>query len=155
MFTIRSAIRRGRRGMGQDGRRGQSLVEFALVFPLFILLLAGMIDFGIGLYSYMTINNAARDAARLGSTMCSANPCTGAVAARAVNASSGLGVTTTITCNKVNPDGSKGAAVNCASGTAGKGDQVTVQVDYSYRMVWPLGFGTQIPMTASMTLLVE
>jgi hypothetical protein len=57
--------------------------------------------------------------------------------------------------NKVNPDGSKGAAVNCASGTAGKGDQVTVQVDYSYRMVWPLGFGTQIPMTASMTLLVE
>ena len=42
---------------GRPGQRGQSLVEFALVFPLFILLLAGMIDFGLGLYSYMTINN--------------------------------------------------------------------------------------------------
>jgi Flp pilus assembly protein TadG len=148
-------LRRRRRPAGRASSRGQSLVEFALVFPIFILLLAGMIDFGIGLYSYMTINNAARDAARLGSTMCSANPCSGAVAARATAASSGLGITTTITCNKVNPDGSKGAAVNCASGTAGKGDQVTVQIDYSYRMIWPLGFGTQIPMTASMTLLVE
>ena len=70
-----TALERRRRGRGRPRQRGQSLVEFALVFPLFILLLAGMIDFGLGLYSYMTINNATRDAARLGATMCTANPC--------------------------------------------------------------------------------
>ena len=28
--------------------RGQSLVEFTLVIPLFLLLVAGMVDFGLG-----------------------------------------------------------------------------------------------------------
>ena len=46
--------------------RGQSLVEFAVVLPVFLLILAGVIDFGLGLYSQMTVINAAREGARLG-----------------------------------------------------------------------------------------
>lgn len=45
---------------------GQSLVEFALVLmPLFIILL-GIIQFGFIFNSYVTVTNAAREAARTG-----------------------------------------------------------------------------------------
>jgi Flp pilus assembly protein TadG len=46
-------------------RRGQSLVEFALILPIFVLLLVGVFDVGRAVYAYNTINNAARQAARL------------------------------------------------------------------------------------------
>jgi Flp pilus assembly protein TadG len=46
--------------------RGQSLVEFALVLmPLFIILL-GIIQFGFVFNSYVTLTNAAREGARIG-----------------------------------------------------------------------------------------
>src|SRR6185312_16248181 len=47
-------------------RRGQALVEFALVLPIFILLLVGIFDFGRAIYAYNTISNAAREAVRVG-----------------------------------------------------------------------------------------
>lgn len=46
--------------------RGQSLVEFALVLmPLFIILL-GIIQFGFVFNAYVTMTNASREGARLG-----------------------------------------------------------------------------------------
>jgi Flp pilus assembly protein TadG len=46
--------------------RGQSLVEFALVMmPLFIILLA-IVQFGFIFNSYVTITNASREGARIG-----------------------------------------------------------------------------------------
>lgn len=46
--------------------RGQSLVEFALVFPIFVLLVFGLIDLGRFAYLNSTISQAAREAARVG-----------------------------------------------------------------------------------------
>ncbi len=46
-------------------RSGQSLVEFALVFPLFVLLAFGVIDAGRAVVTYNTVANAARDGARV------------------------------------------------------------------------------------------
>jgi hypothetical protein len=46
------------------GPHGQSLVELALVLPLFTLLLAGIFTFGIGIFYQQQITNAAREAAR-------------------------------------------------------------------------------------------
>ena len=46
-------------------RDGQALVEFALVFPVLILLLLGILDFGRAIYAYNTIADAARDGARV------------------------------------------------------------------------------------------
>ncbi len=46
-------------------RRGQSMVEFALVLPIFVLILVGIFDFGRGIYAFNTISNAAREGARL------------------------------------------------------------------------------------------
>jgi Flp pilus assembly protein TadG len=44
--------------------RGSNLVEFALVLPLLVLILAGMADVGRAFNSYMVITNAAREGAR-------------------------------------------------------------------------------------------
>lgn len=49
------------------GGRGQSLVEFALVLPLFVFLLFAVIDGGRYVYLSSTLSNAAREGARLGS----------------------------------------------------------------------------------------
>ncbi|MEX0710415.1 MAG: TadE family protein [Chloroflexota bacterium] len=46
-------------------QRGQSLVEFALVFPIFILLVFGLIDMGRYAYVNSTISQAAREGARV------------------------------------------------------------------------------------------
>ena len=43
--------------------RGQSLVEFALVFPIFFTLLLGMIEFAFVFNAILAVNYAARDAA--------------------------------------------------------------------------------------------
>ncbi len=45
-------------------RRGQALVEFALVAPIFFLLLFAIIDFGRYVYYVQVLNNAAREGTR-------------------------------------------------------------------------------------------
>jgi Flp pilus assembly protein TadG len=57
---------RRRRSRNEGAERGQSLVEFSLILmPLFLILL-GIIQFGFIFNTYVTMTNAARDAARLG-----------------------------------------------------------------------------------------
>ncbi|MCP8969322.1 TadE/TadG family type IV pilus assembly protein [Ectobacillus ponti] len=46
---------------------GQSLVEFALVLPVLVLLIFGIIDFGRVLHTYLTLDHAGREAARAAS----------------------------------------------------------------------------------------
>jgi Flp pilus assembly protein TadG len=46
---------------------GQSLVEFALVLPIFILLLFGLVDGGRLVYQHSVLSQAAREGARLAS----------------------------------------------------------------------------------------
>jgi Flp pilus assembly protein TadG len=43
--------------------RGQALVEFALVFPIFIVLLLGIIEFAFLFNALLSVNYSARDAA--------------------------------------------------------------------------------------------
>lgn len=45
--------------------RGQGLVEFALVFPIFLLVLVALFDLGRAVFAYNTLTNAAREGARL------------------------------------------------------------------------------------------
>jgi Flp pilus assembly protein TadG len=46
--------------------QGQTLTEFAIVLPLFVVLLFGIIQFGITFNNYVTLTDAARAAARKG-----------------------------------------------------------------------------------------
>ena len=46
------------------GQRSQSMVEFALVAPLLLALLFGIVDFGRVIYVYVTINQAVNEGVR-------------------------------------------------------------------------------------------
>jgi len=152
-------VRRGTLGWRRrQGRRstGQALVEFAIVVPLFVLLLAGIIDFGLGLYSYMTIITSAREGGRLAVTACSTGPCTAVVKARVASVSGNMVTTANVTMScYADTDTTFATPYNCDTAPVPFGDAVRVTVSYTYRMIWPLTFGTQIPLNSTITMLVE
>ena len=49
------------RGQREDG---QAMVEFALILPIFLLILCGIIDFGWLFYNQLSLNNVCREGAR-------------------------------------------------------------------------------------------
>jgi len=63
-----SAMLQRRRSRRSGPRsRGQALVEFALIFPIFMLVLFGIIDVGRFVYVSNSLNEASREGARYGS----------------------------------------------------------------------------------------
>lgn len=44
---------------------GAELIEFALIFPILLLVVAGIVDFGFMFQRYEVVTNAAREGARL------------------------------------------------------------------------------------------
>lgn len=50
-----------------SSRLGQALVEFVLVFPLFLVVTFGIIVYGLGVFYQQQLTNAAREAARYAS----------------------------------------------------------------------------------------
>jgi len=102
--------------------RGAVAVEFALLLPLLLLIVFGVIDFGRAINAQITLTQAAREGARLASFGYS----TSAVTSRAQSAATGLsGVTVTVTSS-------------CPSG-AGSGVDAVVQVSYVYSFITPVG----------------
>lgn len=53
------------RASGSTSGRGQALVEFALVIPIFLLVLIALFDLGRAVFAYNTLTNAAREGARM------------------------------------------------------------------------------------------
>jgi Flp pilus assembly protein TadG len=77
------SLQRRFRRRGTNGSRGQAMVEFALVIPIFLLLLVGIFDLGRAVFAYNTLTNAAREGAR----MAIVNQYEPSIIARAKNAS--------------------------------------------------------------------
>ena len=48
----------------RDRKRGQAMVEFALIAPLLFVMVGGIISLGIGVFYQQQLTNAAREAAR-------------------------------------------------------------------------------------------
>jgi hypothetical protein len=48
----------------RHGQRSQALIEFALISPVLLLLVFGIIDLGRAVFYYDTVNHAAREGAR-------------------------------------------------------------------------------------------
>lgn len=57
-----STIRRRLRGRGSSG---QSMIEFALVLPMLLVLVFGIVEFGNAWRHYQLITNTAREGARI------------------------------------------------------------------------------------------
>lgn len=54
------AVRRGR------GERGAALVEMAIILPIFVVLIFGLLEFGITYNSYISLRQGTREATRQG-----------------------------------------------------------------------------------------
>jgi len=67
-------MHRGQISCRHFGKRteGVSAVEFALILPVFVLIVFGSIDFGNLFYQWNVVNEAAREAARIYATATSA-----------------------------------------------------------------------------------
>jgi Flp pilus assembly protein TadG len=70
--------------------RGQSLTEFALVLPLLMLVLFGIIQFGITFNNYISLTDAVRSGARKAATSRSLSDPPGATIAQVRKAASDL-----------------------------------------------------------------
>ena len=58
------------RGKRRPRERGQAVIEFALMAPILLTLLLGLIELGNGINDYIKIISTTRDAARLGADNC-------------------------------------------------------------------------------------
>ncbi len=131
--------------------RGQALVEFAIILPVFFLVVAGMFDLGLGVYSDLTLVNAAREGARLG-VIDPGN--TSAIESRVRAMAGNLDASklnVTIACER--PSGS--SFVACGAPMWQPGDATKVTVDYKYTVFFPALFGTEIPLSSESKIRIE
>lgn len=105
--------------------KGQSIVEFALVLPLFLIVMFIIADFGVGFSRWLVITNAAREGARFGTVGESAADIRGRTSAT----SSGLLDPSDIDVGYSDFDGDG----------VGPGDAVVVNASYEYTLITPLG----------------
>lgn len=119
---------------GHQEARGQSMVEFALILPLFVLMLVGLFDAGRAVYAFNTIQNASREAVRLGIVDQNED----AIDAEAVSAAVGLGIDATDVVITIRQgDFATGGTGTCAA-SPDIGCVVEVTVNYTYTAATPL-----------------
>ncbi|MGJ9384759.1 TadE/TadG family type IV pilus assembly protein [Salipaludibacillus sp. CF4.18] len=118
---------------------GQSLVEFALVLPLVLLLLVGVVDFGRVLYTHLQLELVTQETVRLG----------------------GLGqsdevITSYAKDNFHAGDSTKLNVSISPTGTRSPGTYVTVEISYEETLIEPLG-SLSVPYTikTKSTIRVE
>jgi hypothetical protein len=138
--------------------RAQALAEFALVAPLFFLMLFGIIDFGRYVYYVQILNNAAREGARyaivhgelgIPSTGPPDDPTGAAVKTTVRNYLVGVidGGALTINATWTSPGGVPAPNL--------RGNLATVQVDYQFRSVIPIVPIPAITVRGESTLVIN
>lgn len=126
--------------------RGQSLVELAISLIVLLTLLAGAVDFGIALYSYVSI----RDAAQEGALYASIHPTEFDNILDRVRTSSDTPVDLSAF-----PDEDITITLIGAAACEGNGASIQIDVSYDYQLIMPilpeiLGV-PEIPLTATVT----
>lgn len=96
------------------------MVEFVLVLPIFLLLVFGIVDFGMGFHAWLTVTNSAREGARLGAVRASSADITQRVQ------------DTADTLDQAN------MTVVVTNAQGDPGESVVVDVDYDYTLITPL-----------------
>jgi Flp pilus assembly protein TadG len=138
-MALSSSVRRRRRRTAA----GASAVEFALVAPIFIMLVFGIVSFGIVFAQNLALDNAARQAARSG--VVENRTCgqirTAATDAATTVAMQGTDVTVSIrrgqsSATATNACGGGDSTTPCTGSAAG--DSVYVRVDFTSHLVIPL-----------------
>ena len=136
--------------MNNRNQRGQSLVEFALILPLLLIVLFGIIEFSLILFDKAVITNASREGARAG-TVFRPTPISNADIEAIVN---NYLSTHLISFGSSTPQ----IIVNPSSTPPAFGDTLTVTVNYDYGfLVLPnfVTLGNQIPLSAQTIMNYE
>lgn len=155
-------IRTGRRARPAAHRRsrGQALAEFALVAPIFFMVMFGIIEAGRFMFYYETLNNATREGARyaivhgVNSFDCTGPPAPGAASAcdpsgadvkqRVRDSAFGVfGTSITVTPEWHDPNNN------------GRGSTITVTATYTYSSLIPLVPLPAITVKAESSLVVN
>jgi Flp pilus assembly protein TadG len=99
---------------------GQSLVEFALVLPIFLLVLFAIVDFGMAFHAWITVTNSAREGARLGAVRATATD----IEQRVRDTADSLD--------------QEDLSVSVSNAEGVPGESVVVDVSYGYSLITPL-----------------
>ena len=136
--------------------RGQALVEFSLVAPIFFLVLFGIIDIGRYVYYVQILNNAAREGARYAivhgtNSLAPTGP---------PEDPSGGAVVDVVRTYAVGVIGRADASVLAITATWDpdnnhRGSKVTVDVTYAYHSLIPIVPLPAIPVKGESTLVVN
>lgn len=165
----------------QHAGRGQALVEFALILPIFVFLMVSIFDLGHVVWANNALSNATREAARFAiihggseSTPCPVGPAPGSLVLPPASASCpfpspsrqaikdelvnwlfGVSPSATVSVCYGNVTSCVGD-VDAANATNARGTQVTVTVTASIGLAAPglLGLGP-FTLSSSSTMLVN
>ncbi|MFL6061419.1 MAG: TadE/TadG family type IV pilus assembly protein [Marmoricola sp.] len=136
--------------------RGAAALEFALIVPILVMVVFGIVDFGWAMNRDTLINNAAREGARDGSLGSDA----ATIATTVRNDLSSIEpvgttpsrITVTVTCRK--PDNT---ACTSYATDAVSGGTVIVNVSYNHSWITPAGnmFGSGIVLKKTVEMRIE
>ncbi|MBU3628874.1 TadE/TadG family type IV pilus assembly protein [Polynucleobacter sp. AP-Reno-20A-A9] len=131
---------------------GVAAVEFALILPLLMMIVFGIINYGILLYDQAVITNAAREGARWGAINTSAAiSCSGTASGTADPCQIANGYTQ---ANLITFGGAT-TSTSSATGAGTSGTTVTVTVSYTFTQIgWIVGSSTNA-LTASAVMYHE
>jgi Flp pilus assembly protein TadG len=135
-------------------RQGQATVEFALILPIFLLILAGAIEFGRIFWSYGLLLQAAQEGARQGAVLGSAtSDTTIATAAQQTAAKGGLTLSTSnvvisATCSYT-------STTSIAAANRTRGNLLTVQVSYHFTPLIPFLPMASLNLSPSSSMEIE
>jgi Flp pilus assembly protein TadG len=120
---------RARRRLASE--RGSQLIEMALVLPVMLLLLAGIVDMGFLFKDYQVVTNAAREGARMAALPgWTTDQITGRV--NSYLAAGGLAGTATTTVTNVT------IVTDAGTGRSIGGTRVTVELPHTYMVIGPI-----------------
>lgn len=136
-------------------QKGTSIVEFAIILPLLIILIFGMVEFSVLFYDKAVLTNASREGAR-GGIVFKANSTTGVYEPLPCNGS-GLTVETVVNTYLANHLVTFGApttaTTQCLPPTscAGSGSYFKVTVTYNYTFLLLPNFLNFLPSPFTLT----
>jgi len=112
---------------------GQSLVEFAIVLPILLLLMVAIIDFGILFYSQMAVSNAAWEGARAGAMIFDPSRGDQEIIGAVHQASFGLNLSQLV----IDIDPSQDEPPRSLAFPAPRGETLTITIQYKVELSFP------------------
>jgi len=127
---------------------GQTLVEFAFVLPILLLLMVAIIDFGILFYSQMAVSNAAWEGARAGATIIDPSLGDQEITRAIHSAAFGLDISRLV----IDIDPAQDEAPRNQAFPAPRGDPLTVTIQYQVELTFPR---ISLPVTGKAVTRME